>query len=131
MKIAVITDDGKKISKHFGRASQYLVVSIEEGRVISHELRPKLGHAHFSSESHQESPDLPHGFSPQAQNRHFRMAETIADCQVLIAGGMGNGAYQNMIERNIKPMITDLDDIDNAIQAYLDGTLENRLDRLH
>jgi len=31
MKIAVITDDGKTISQHFGRSPYYLVLTIEEG----------------------------------------------------------------------------------------------------
>jgi predicted Fe-Mo cluster-binding NifX family protein len=35
MKIAVITDDGKTISQHFGRAPYYMVFSIE-GKLVDH-----------------------------------------------------------------------------------------------
>ena len=52
MKIAIVTDDGKTISRHFGRATHYLVVTAEDGKIIERELREKLGHQHFSSEEH-------------------------------------------------------------------------------
>ncbi len=35
MKIAAITDDGKTISLHFGRAQQYLVATVENGQIVS------------------------------------------------------------------------------------------------
>ena len=49
MKIAVITDDGKTISQHFGRALHYQVLTIEEGKVVDREMRDKLGHSQFSA----------------------------------------------------------------------------------
>ena len=41
MKIAAITDDGKTISLHFGRAQQYLVATVENGQIVNRELRDK------------------------------------------------------------------------------------------
>jgi predicted Fe-Mo cluster-binding NifX family protein len=43
MKIAVITDDGKTISQHFGHAPYYLVVTVENNKIIDRELRDKPG----------------------------------------------------------------------------------------
>ena len=34
MKIAVITDDERTISQHFGRAPYYVVVTIEDGKIV-------------------------------------------------------------------------------------------------
>ncbi|MCI0477005.1 MAG: NifB/NifX family molybdenum-iron cluster-binding protein, partial [Anaerolineales bacterium] len=100
MKIAAITDDGKTISQHFGRAPYYLVITIEDGKIVKHEMRDKLGHAQFGSEPHAEGNDpRGHGFDPAAQNRHTRMAEAIADCEALLCGGMGRGAYESMRAR--------------------------------
>ena len=48
MKIAAITDDGQTISQHFGRAPYYVVVTVEDGKVVQHEQREKLGHSHFA-----------------------------------------------------------------------------------
>ncbi len=42
MKIAAITDDGKTISQHFGRASHFMVITLEEGQIIERELREKF-----------------------------------------------------------------------------------------
>jgi predicted Fe-Mo cluster-binding NifX family protein len=59
------------------------------------------------------------------------MAETIADCQVLIAGGMGWGAYESLESRNIQPIVTDIRNIDEAVKLYLEGKLPNLMERLH
>ena len=132
MKIAVITDDGNTISQHFGRAQYYLVATVENGQVINREMREKLGHAHFSSQPHEpESHGQQHGFSPESQDRHVRMAQTISDCEVLIVRGMGRGAFESMQSLGIKAIVTDIASIDEAIKAYLDGRIENQLDRLH
>lgn len=133
MKIAVITDDERTISQHFGRAPYYVVVTIENGQIIDRERRDKLGHAHFSNEPHEHDhrSGERHGFDPAAQDRHARMAEAIADCDVLLCGGMGAGAYQSMQARGIQPVVTDLRSIDEAIAAYLEGRLVDRVDRLH
>jgi len=39
MKIAVISDDGKTISRHFGRAPYYLVLTVEDGKIVAREQR--------------------------------------------------------------------------------------------
>ena len=59
------------------------------------------------------------------------MAETIADCQVLIAGGMGWGAYESLKSRGIETVVTDVDDIEKAVTLYLQGKLPNLMERLH
>ena len=132
MKIAVITDDGRTISQHFGRAPYYLVATVENGTIVNREMRDKLGHAHFANEPHEgDQPGQPHGFGPAAQNRHVQMAEAIADCQALLCGGMGAGAYQSMVQRGIQPVVTEIASIDEAVMAYVEGKIVDRTDRLH
>lgn len=132
MKIAIITDDGKIISQHFGRAQYYLVATIENGQVINRELREKVGHAHFSNEPHEPEIDgQPHGFSAASQDRHTRMAQSINDCEVLLVRGMGRGAFESMQSRGIRAIVTDIATIDEATKAFIDGHIENHLDLLH
>jgi len=133
MKIAAITDDGKTISQHFGRASHYMVVTVEDGKIIDHEMRDKMSHAQFQEEGHDhhESAGERHGYGPAADNRHGRMAETITDCEAVLCRGMGMGAYENMKARNIRPVVTDIADIDEAILAYANGQIVDHVDRLH
>jgi predicted Fe-Mo cluster-binding NifX family protein len=59
------------------------------------------------------------------------MASAIADCQVLVARGMGAGAYDSMQAAGIRPIVTDILTIDAAVQAYLEGRLLDHAERLH
>lgn len=132
MKVAAITDDGKTISQHFGRAPYYMVVTVEEGEIVDRELRDKLGHVQFSNLPHEEEQlGQPHGMGAAAHDKHLRMSEAIADCEALLCGGMGMGAYQSMVARGIKPVVTDIWDIDQAVLAYADGKIIDRVDKLH
>ena len=128
MKIAVITDDGKTISQHFGRARQYLVITVEDGRILGQELRDKTGHHTFAP---HESISGPHGFDPASRNRHAQMLGTIQDCQAVLAGGMGLGMQRNLEEVGIRPLLTDLQDIQEAVQAFIDGRLTQRPELAH
>jgi len=49
MKIAAISDDGTTISQHFGRAPLYVVVTVEEGKIVGQETRDKTGHHTFAA----------------------------------------------------------------------------------
>ena len=133
MKIAAITDDGKTISQHFGRAPYYMVVTIEEGKIMNREMREKLGHAQFQAEGHDhhENAGERHGYGLAADNRHGRMAEAITDCEAVLCRGMGMGAYENMKTRNIRPVVTDIVDIDEAILAYANGQIVDHIEKLH
>ena len=131
MKIAAVSDDGLNISQHFGRAPFYVVLSVEDGKVVGRETRPKSGHHTFAAAEHPMAPGERHGYDADSQSKHRSMAETIADCQVLLAGGMGWGAYESLKSYNIEPIVTDIENIDEAVQLYLAGRLHNLMDRLH
>lgn len=131
MKIAVITDDGKTISQHFGRAPYYMVLTIEEGKIVNSEKRDKLGHNQFSAIGPEEHNHEQHGLDDASHNKHAQMAGSIADCQALLCGGMGMGAYESMRRLNIQPIVTDLRDIETAVQAYIDGKLVDHTEKLH
>ena len=93
MKIAAISEDGFTISQHFGRAPYFVVLTIEEGKIVDKETRPKAGHHTFAAhEPPKLAPGERHGYDAGAQSRHAEIAEVIQDCQVLVAGGMGWGA---------------------------------------
>ncbi len=134
MKIAAVSEDGVTISLHFGRAPYYVVVTVEDGKIVAHEKRDKLGHNQFGGETHEEAHGADprgHGFAPSEQDRHARMATAIADCEVLLARGMGAGAYESMKQANIRPVVTEVANIDEAVQAYLAGNLKDHVERLH
>jgi predicted Fe-Mo cluster-binding NifX family protein len=132
IKVAAITDDGKTISQHFGRAPFYAVVTVENGQIVNREIRNKLGHAHFSNQPHpEEQHDQPHGTDTASHNKHLQMAEAIADCKALLCRGMGRGAYESMKALGIRPVVTDIASIDEAVMAYAEGQIVDQVERLH
>ena len=125
MKIAFVTEDGISISKHFGRAKNYLVVEIDGGSVKGRETRLKVGcsHSHGSAEE---------GASAYTEAlKHRQMSDPINDCALVVSGGMGFGAYQSLILRGIRALVTDVDLIDDAVGKYLEGELEDHPEMLH
>jgi predicted Fe-Mo cluster-binding NifX family protein len=132
MKIAAISEDGTTISQHFGRAPYYVVLTVEGGKAVKTEKRDKAGHHTFAGGQHSEAaPGERHGCDAGAQSRHAAMAQGVADCQVLIAGGMGWGAYESLKGHGIETIVTDVENIEEALKLYLDGKLPNLMERLH
>jgi predicted Fe-Mo cluster-binding NifX family protein len=132
MKIAVASDNGLNVSQHFGRAEYYVVFDVQNGQITGTEKREKAGHRQFfSQEEGHGKGGGPHGFDASAQRKHASMAEIIKDCQVLIAGGMGQGAYEHMKSYNIQPVVTDIVNAEEAVKLYIEGRLPNLMDRVH
>ena len=89
----------------------------------SHEHEHKNGHEHRHAQGH--------GWDAGAQRRHNLMFAAIADCGILLARGMGQGAYYGLHDAGIRPVVTTVEDIDEAVQAYVEGRLEDHPERLH
>jgi len=107
MKIAFATEDGQTISAHFGQAPYYKVIYVDDGQIVSQEVRAK---AHHDNGQHSHT--------------HADMFAAIHDCQVLIVGGMGTPAHQAALAHGLQVVATGQCDIAAVLQAYLDGTLE-------
>jgi predicted Fe-Mo cluster-binding NifX family protein len=130
VKIAAITDDGQTLSQHFGRARYFLVVTVEDGRIVGQELRDKAGHHIFAPhEAAGHGHPGSHGLDLASQGRHAQMLAAIADCQVVLAGGMGQGMLQNLEQAGIRPVLTEVRGIHDAIRAFIDGRLVERPER--
>jgi predicted Fe-Mo cluster-binding NifX family protein len=135
VKIAIITDDGNTVSQHFGRALFYQVVTIEQGSIFNREMREKIGHDHFSTtetgQQNHEHAHVGHGQDHGSHLKHAQMAETVSDCQAMICGGMGRGAYESMKLLNVQPILTNLTNVEEVIKAYIDGKLVDHTELLH
>jgi len=44
---------------------------------------------------------------------------------------MGGGAYHSLIESGITPHLTDVSNADEAMRAYIGGTLPDLTDKVH
>ena len=123
MKIAAVTDDGVTIHSHFGQATLYQVLTVENNQIVAREQRAKPSHRHGAHDEHSHGA----GGDTHAQG----MAQVISDCQVLLARGMGQPAFNAVAAAGIQPILTEKEKIDDAVQAYLRGELTHRADRIH
>ncbi len=133
MKIAVVTNDGKTVSQHFGRSRYYRIATVKDNVVVAEEIRER-GTGHFAPQqnnannnhntSHQEENGR-HGYGAESESKHAMMAQEISDCNVLVAGGMGSGAYENFKSAGLNVILTDLNSIDEVFTKYIDGSIVN------
>jgi predicted Fe-Mo cluster-binding NifX family protein len=132
IKVAFVTDDGTTISQHFGRARYYEVLTVANGIVSNRERRDKAGHHTFAGGDHQQEHHGPgHGHDEQSRAKHHTMTGNVMDCQILVARGMGFGAYQHITEAKLKPIITHNQNIDDAVREIISGTIVNHEEKLH
>ncbi len=126
MKVAVVTDDLKTISPHFGRAQHYLVYDIEADVIRGREVRDKMGHGPDAEERlhHRDA-------GPEMTAIHGTMLSAVRDCEVIISRGMGGPMYESIVEAGMKGFVTRLQLADDAVKALIAGTLDNRLETLH
>ena len=102
MKIAVTYDNGE-IFQHFGRTENFKIYEVEDNKVISSEVIGSNGVGHGA------------------------LAGVLADkdVKVLICGGIGGGAINALDQAGIEVCSGASGDTDKAVEAYLNGTLEN------
>ena len=117
MKVAVVSDDGIVMSQHFGRAPYYVVFSVEAGEVTGREVRSKAYHHGAGHQHHGAGEPGGHG----SGHDHGGMVSPIADCAVVVAGGMGQGAYLSLRAQGIEPTFVKAGSVEAAIADYLAG----------
>lgn len=121
-KIAVPTDDGQTIAAHFGRAQVFQVFSLTDGGKEPQVERRESGESGHHDHHHGEH----HG-----HHSHDDKFALLGDCQVLIAGGMGQPAYDRLQQMGLTVVLTGEKQIERALQLYRAGTLPSDLRRVH
>ncbi|MBQ6389112.1 MAG: FKBP-type peptidyl-prolyl cis-trans isomerase [Mogibacterium sp.] len=102
MRIAVTYEDGN-VFQHFGRTENFKIYEVEDGKVISSEVMNSNGVGHEA------------------------LAWLLKDSNidVLICGGMGQGAQDALAEAGIEVCAGASGNTDEAVAAYLAGELVN------
>ncbi|MDH7488165.1 MAG: NifB/NifX family molybdenum-iron cluster-binding protein [Anaerolineae bacterium] len=137
MKIAVVTDDGKTVSKHFGRAAHFAVLTLEGGRVQDVQMRPNPGRESLDLEAHEMRRGSPgaardcHGEGAAGAAAHQAVAAAIRDCEAVLAGGMSWASRECLAANGIRPIITDIEDLHEAAHSYAAGTIVDHTEWLH
>ena len=124
MKIAAVTEDGVKLSSHFGTAPSYRVLTIDEGTIVSDEIIEKTHNSvHRENNKHEAHHD-------RGGHSGMRFFQSVKNCQVLLLGGIGEPAYKRALSLGFEVIMTG-GKIDTAVEAYLSGELVSDLRRVH
>jgi predicted Fe-Mo cluster-binding NifX family protein len=131
-KIAIPTDDGETISRHFGQARAFLIVTLDNGEIIEQELRelPDGGeHEHHHAHHHDHDHDHHHGMG--GNPAHMAKFDYLSDCQVFIGGGMGQPAMQRLNSMGIQVALTDHKYIADLLEEIKTGQVKHNPRRVH
>lgn len=104
MKIAVTSQNRRTITEHAGKCRKFWIYGIEQGQIADKILLELPIEQSF----HESSPHEPHPLDA---------------VQVLIAGSMGPGLSRRLAAKGIAALTTPETDPDQAVVAYLQGTL--------
>lgn len=117
-KVAVATQDGRKVGRHFGSAKEFHIFTIDAGEVVNEEVRSNAEPC-----SHHEGGET---------GGCWDLVESLLyDVKVVICAGMGENAYVGILRRDILPLVTEEVPIERALQDYLRGELREDRDLVH
>lgn len=103
MLIAIGTTDGVSVCDHLARSSAFVVLEVEDGRIVSKAVRER--------------------FSDRCGN-HASFVELLEGCAAVICGGIGQGAFDSLRRAGIEPLVAaDRHTVDDAAALYLAGKL--------
>lgn len=102
MRIAVASENGM-VSEHFGHCEEFMIFDTKNKQIVKNETIANPGHRP--------------GFLPNFLND--------MGVDVIISGGMGGGAIDIFNEKNIEIIVGASGSGLNAVEAYLQGSLES------
>ncbi len=131
VKIAIPTNDGVTISRHFGQARAFLVITFDQGEIVDQELRelPDAGEHHHHHHDHDHHHDHHHGMG--GNPAHMAKFDYLRDCQYLIGGGMGQPAVQRLNAMGIQVAMTDHRRIADLLEEIKTGQVKHNPQRIH
>lgn len=126
MKIAIPTNDQTTISGHFGRTKGFMIYEIENNEIKNKEYKEN-SFTHHHEGHHHEHGEHHHG-AGHGHHSHAGIFKMLNDCKTVIAGGMGQRLYTELKAQNINVFMTRESNIENAINLFIDGKLDNNDD---
>lgn len=121
MKIAIASDDGKSISPHFGRTKGFVFVEVDGKQIKGLEYRLNTFTGHVRGLEH----------AGHQVDRHGPILEALQECSAVISHGMGWRIHEDLRNKGIKAFVTEVEDIQKAIELFLEGKLVDRTEMLH
>ena len=116
MKIAVATNDYNSVTGHVGRCNGFLIVNIEDGKIVSTENRDNTFTHHKQHHNHDHSNS--HGHS------HSSLVEGLNDCSHLICTAAGWRLVNDFESVGKTVIFTNEKDAKFSAEKLANGTLE-------
>jgi predicted Fe-Mo cluster-binding NifX family protein len=122
-KIAIATNDQKRVTGHIGRCRAFVVYEIDDEKIINKELRENLFTNHrMMHQQHQH-----HG-EGEGRHSHEHLIIGLKDCIYLISSGGGWRVVEDLKKHNIITLFTDVELIEDAVNKFIKGELKNEVE---
>ena len=115
MKVAIPTTDKKTIFGHTGHADYFLVLTIEDNKIIDQEFR---NNPHSNKEGHGNVPDHDpgsnhndhdhhhsHNHMHHDESAHDEMIRSIEDCKYFVVRHVGRRCAPSLKKFNLTPLL--------------------------
>jgi predicted Fe-Mo cluster-binding NifX family protein len=103
IRIAIATADGASLSDHLAHSAAFVVLEVEDGRIVSRAVRAR---------------------EAEGCGNHKSFVEMLEGCNAVICGGIGEGAFNALRANGIESVVAaGQHSIDEAARQYLAGTL--------
>jgi predicted Fe-Mo cluster-binding NifX family protein len=105
MRIAITSQNRKTVTEHAGQCRKFWVYTAENGQIIDRQLLELTQAQSF----HESSP---------------RFSHPLDHVNVLITGSLGGELHNRLAQKGIQTIVTRESDPEQAVRAFLDGSLE-------
>lgn len=117
-KIAIATNDGKRVTGHIGRCRSFMIYQLEENKVINKELRENVFTHHRTHQGH-------HHHGEGGGHNHAQLINGLKDCSYLISSGGGWRVVEDLKQNNITPIFADIELIEEVVDKFIKGELKD------
>ncbi len=117
-KIAVATNDGKRVTGHIGRCRSFMIFELNGEKIINQELRENIFTHHRMHQEH-------HHHGEGGGHSHAGLINGLKDCSYLISSGGGWRIVEDLKQNNITPIFSDVETIEEAMDKFIKGELKD------
>lgn len=132
VRIAIPTDDGQRVSSHFGRARYFLIAEFENGEELSRHLvensNSRGDHGHGSGNGSRYGHNHNHNHS--RSHGHEKVFLSTGDIQGVIAVRIGPHMIEELKSKKIGVYLVPINStIEDAIKLFSEDKLRNILNK--
>ena len=127
-KIAVATNDQKRVTGHIGRCRAFMIYEIDGEKIMNKDLRENNFTNHRRGGGHHHGEGEGHGGQGHGRHSHEHLVNGLKDCTYLISSGSGWRVVEDLKQHNITTLFTDLEQIEDAVNKFINGELKNESD---